>query len=143
MLRKQPAAVSRGGRERITLTVTVRRWSRDRRTVNNACDDAYSKSAEFRLEHLRRATVDKILWRPYSIVVKFDHIRQRLSGGFRPFLLLTSDGREYAVRHPEFVMVGPRSLAVVDDNGIIVTFDPLHIVAIKDMPRKRNGASKR
>ena len=70
-------------------------------------------------------------------------IRLRLSGGFRPFYLLTSDGREYAVRHPEFVMIGPRSLAVVHESGYIVTFDPLHIVAIKDMPAKKNGASKR
>jgi hypothetical protein len=40
-------------------------------------------------------------------------------------------------------MVGPRSLAVVDDKGVIVTFNPLHIVAIKDTPRKRNDASRR
>ncbi len=72
-----------------------------------------------------------------------DHIRERLTGGFRPFLLLTADGREYPVRHPEFVMVGPRSLAVVDENGIIVTFDPWHIVAIKDLRRKSNGSRKR
>lgn len=39
-------------------------------------------------------------------------------------------------------MVGPRSLAVVDATGVIVTLDPLHIVAIKEL-RKRNGASKR
>lgn len=75
--------------------------------------------------------------------MNLQQIRLRLSGGFRPFHLLTSDGREYAVRHPEFVMIGPRSLAVVDESGYIVTFDPLHIVAIRDMPRKKNGAAKR
>ena len=42
-------------------------------------------------------------------------IRQRLSGGgFHPFALRTSDGREYAVRHPEMILVAPRSLALVD-----------------------------
>ena len=70
-------------------------------------------------------------------------IRQRVSGGgFKPFAVRTSDGREYAVRHPEWVLVGPRSLAVLDKDGEIATLDPLHIVAIKDLPPARNGASK-
>jgi len=45
--------------------------------------------------------------------VKLEKIRQRVcGGGFQPFALRTSDGREYAVRHPELVLVAPRSLAV-------------------------------
>jgi len=47
-----------------------------------------------------------------------------------------SDGREYAVRHPEMLLVAPRSLAVVDREGEIVTLDALHIVAIKN-PRAK------
>ena len=70
-------------------------------------------------------------------------IRQRLSGGFRPFSLRTSDGREYAVRHPELVLIGPRALAVLDNDGEIVTLDPLHIVALKDLPAKKNGMGKK
>ncbi len=71
-------------------------------------------------------------------------IRQRISGGgFRPFALRTSDGREYAVRHPEMVLVAPRSLALVDRDGEIVTLDALHIVAIKNLRAKTNGTSKR
>jgi hypothetical protein len=71
-------------------------------------------------------------------------IRQRVSGGgFRPFALRTTDGREYAVRHPELVLVGPRSLAVLDRDGEIVTLDALHVVAIKDLRAKTNGGSKR
>jgi hypothetical protein len=70
-------------------------------------------------------------------------IRQRLSGGgFHPFALRTSDGREYAVRHPEMILVAPRSLALVDRDGEIVTLDPLHIVAIKNLRSKTNGATK-
>jgi hypothetical protein len=73
--------------------------------------------------------------------VNIESVRQRLTGGgFRPFALLTSDGREYAVRHPELVLVGPRSLAVLDADGEIATVDPLHIVAIKDLRAKKNGA---
>jgi hypothetical protein len=71
-------------------------------------------------------------------------IRQRLSGGgFHPFALRTSDGREYAVRHPEMILVAPRSLALVDRDGEIVTLDPLHIVAIKNLRSKTNGATQR
>jgi len=74
--------------------------------------------------------------------MNLQQVRQRLSGGFRPFTLLTSDGHEYAVRHPEFVLVAPHSVGVVTTDGYIVTLDPIHIVAIKDL-RKKNGASKR
>ena len=71
-------------------------------------------------------------------------IRQRLSrGGFHPFTLRTSDGREYAVRHPEMILVAPRSLALVDRDGEIVTLDALHIVAIKNLRARTNGATKR
>jgi hypothetical protein len=70
-------------------------------------------------------------------------VRRRLTGGFRPFSLRTSDGREYAVPHPELVLVGPRSLAVLDADQEIVSLDPLHIVALKDLPRRKNGARKR
>jgi hypothetical protein len=47
-----------------------------------------------------------------------DRIRQRLTGGFRPFCLRTSDGHEYAVLHPELVLIGRHSLAALDaDRG--------------------------
>jgi hypothetical protein len=71
-----------------------------------------------------------------------DQIRRRISGGgFHPFSLRTSDGREYAVRHPEMVLVAPRSIAVVGTDGEIVTIDALHIVAIRNL--KANGRSGR
>ncbi len=69
-----------------------------------------------------------------------ERIRRRLSGGFRPFSLRTSDGHEYEVSHPELVLVGPHSLAVLDADQEIATLDPLHIVAIKDLPRRKNGS---
>ena len=76
--------------------------------------------------------------------MNMERIRLRVSGGgFHPFALRTSDGREYAVRHPEMVLVAPRSLAVVDRDGEIVTLDALHIVAIKNLRARTNGASKR
>jgi hypothetical protein len=67
-------------------------------------------------------------------------IRQRLAPGFRPFALRTSDGREYLVHHPECILIGTRDVGVLDDEGYIVTLDPLHIVGIKNLPPKKNGA---
>jgi hypothetical protein len=70
-------------------------------------------------------------------------IKKRLSGGgFRPFALRTSDGHEYAVQHPEMILIAPESLAVVDDEGEIVTFDALHVVALKNLRPHKNGAAK-
>ena len=76
--------------------------------------------------------------------MNLDRIRQRISGGgFQPFALRTSDAREYTIRHPEMVLVAPRSLAVVDRDGEIVPIDALHIVAIKNLRARANGTSKR
>ena len=75
--------------------------------------------------------------------MNMERVRQRLAGGFRPFCLRTSDGREYAVPYPEFVLIGRNSLAVLDSDREVATLDPLHIVATKDRPRKKNGARRR
>ena len=53
----------------------------------------------------------------------------------------TSYGREYAVRVPKMVLVAPRSLAVVDGDGEIVTIDASHVVALKNFRPKAHGAS--
>ena len=76
--------------------------------------------------------------------MNLETIRQRIAGGgFRPFALRTSNGRQYTVRHPEMVLVAPRSVAVVDRDAEIVTLDALHIVAAKNLRGKANGGSKR
>jgi len=76
--------------------------------------------------------------------MNFERVRQRVSGGgLHPFALRSSDGREYAVRHPEMVLFAARALAVVDREGEIVTLDPLHIVTIRNLRARTNGTSKR
>src|SRR5438067_13706927 len=81
--------------------------------------------------------VDRSCRRRYALSMNVERIRLRVSGGgFHPFALRTSDGREYAVRHPEMLLIAPRSLAVVDPDGEIVTLDALHIVAIKNLRAK-------
>jgi len=76
--------------------------------------------------------------------MNLDEIRHRISGGgFQPFSLCISDGLEYAVRHPEMVLVAPRSVAVVGPDGEIVTLDALHLVALRNLRAKANVASRR
>ena len=76
--------------------------------------------------------------------MNLEQIRHRISGGgFHPFSLRTSGGRQYAVRHPEMALVAPRSITVVGADGEIVTIDALHIVAIRNLKAKTNGSSKR
>lgn len=65
-----------------------------------------------------------------------ERIRKKLSGGFRPFVLRTSDGREYAVPHAEFIMVGKHEVAVLDSEGSIDLLDPLHIVSLNSRPHR-------
>jgi len=72
--------------------------------------------------------------------MSIDKIRKRLTGGFRPFVIRTSDGREFPVPHPEFIAVGKSDVAVVDKSGDINVLEALHIVSIKT-PKSRDGAA--
>jgi hypothetical protein len=71
--------------------------------------------------------------------MNLDLIRKKLSGGFQPFVIRTSDGREFKVPHPEFIMVGKYAVAVVDADGDIDTIAALHIASIKDLTGRRGG----
>ena len=79
---------------------------------------------------------------PYILAMNLDKIRERFVGEFRPFSLRTSDGREYAIRHPQALMYGPRGVVVLDRDGAFVILDAIHVVALKDLRAKRNGGSR-
>ena len=67
-------------------------------------------------------------------------LKKRLGGGFRPFAIRTTDGQEFVIPHPEFILIGKYSIAVVDKQGFINHLDPLHIVSARELSR-RNGGS--
>ena len=59
---------------------------------------------------------------------------------FQPFTLRLADGRHETVKHPEFVAVGTRIVAVVREDNSVTTIEPLLIVSLdKDPPRKKGG----
>lgn len=69
--------------------------------------------------------------------MNLETLRKRLRNGFRPFVIRTSDGREYRVPHPEFILITQRVIVVADDDGDPISLDPLHIVGVKDMDKGR------
>ncbi len=65
-----------------------------------------------------------------------DLIRQQLVGQ-GPFLIRTSDGKQFTVPHAEFVLIGRHNIVVEDANGLLDIIDPLHVVSIRPSPRRK------
>jgi hypothetical protein len=67
-------------------------------------------------------------------------LKKRVSGGgFRPFAFRTTDGQEFEVPHPEFILIGKYTIAIRDKQGFINNIDPLHIVSARDLTRRNGG----
>lgn len=70
-----------------------------------------------------------------------DAIRARVrQQPFQPFKILTSDGQQYEVRHPDLILVGRREITVgATSNADATTYEHLnrialmHITAINDL----------
>jgi len=73
-------------------------------------------------------------------IVNVRELKKRLTGGFRPFAIRTTDGQEFNIPHPEFILIGKYSVVVLDKQGFINILDPLHIVSARELSR-RNGGS--
>jgi len=77
--------------------------------------------------------------------MNLDRLRERLTGGFRPFAIETSGGKRYKVPHPEFVAIGRGVVVVLGSNDCVNTIDALHIVGLDDLPlqskRRRPGSA--
>jgi hypothetical protein len=76
------------------------------------------------------------------LVMNVEHIRRRLSGGFKPFALVTSSGDKFVVPHPEFIMLHPRTVVVMDKDGYAAVLDPPHVVGLQDVRGVENGRQK-
>jgi len=65
-----------------------------------------------------------------------DLIREHLTSRERA-IIRTSDGRQYAVAHSEFVLIGRHNVVVEHPNGYLDIIDPLHIVSIRPALRRK------
>ncbi len=59
-----------------------------------------------------------------------------MRGGFRPFVLHLSDGREFEIAHPEFILVGKSIVVVLREDDLTETLDAAHIVSVEDAKPK-------
>ena len=52
---------------------------------------------------------------------------------FVPFLIKTSDGKQYRVRHPDYVSISPKGgrVSVFPDEDNVTILSALHIVAVE------------
>ncbi len=65
-----------------------------------------------------------------------DQIRQQLTSRAGA-VIRTSDGRQYAVAHSDFVLIGRHNVVVEHPNGYLDIIDPLHIVSIRPALRRK------
>lgn len=65
-----------------------------------------------------------------------DLIRHQLRGQ-KPLVIRTSDGKQFPVPHPEFVLVGRHNIVVESETGLLDIIDPLHIVSIRPGSRRK------
>ena len=65
--------------------------------------------------------------------MSLEEIRRRLENGFHPFVIRTSDGKEFPVPHREFIMLTRRSVVVADNEGFVDILDPLHISSVHEL----------
>lgn len=63
-------------------------------------------------------------------------IRQQLVGQ-GPLIIRTSDGKEFQVPHPEFVLIGRHNIVIEDNKGLLDIIDPLHVVSIRPGTRRK------
>lgn len=65
-----------------------------------------------------------------------DAIRKQLVGP-GPFIIRTSDGKEFTAQHGEFVGITRHYMIVEDENGGVDMVDPMHVVSIRPVRKRR------
>ena len=68
-----------------------------------------------------------------------DEIRKSINAEpFVPFLIKTSDGKQYRVKHPDYVAISPKGgrITVFADEEVSTTLSALHIVAVEPQLRR-------
>jgi hypothetical protein len=65
-------------------------------------------------------------------------IKENLRGA-NAYVIRTSDGKEYPVPHPDFVLIGNYNLVVEGKKGGIIVIDPDHVVAIQRVNKRHRS----
>ena len=68
-----------------------------------------------------------------------DEVRKLMNAEpFVPFLVKTSDGKQYRVKHPDYVAISPKGgwTTFFADEEVSTTLSALHIVAVEPQLRR-------
>ena len=68
-----------------------------------------------------------------------DEVRKLMNAEpFVPFLIKTSDGKQYRVKHPDYVAISPKGgrITVFADEEVSTTLSALHMVAVEPQLRR-------
>ena len=63
---------------------------------------------------------------------------KKQTSGAGPFIIRTSDGKEYHAPHSEFIGFTRHYMMVEDANGVLDIIDPMHVVAIRPVSKRRS-----
>jgi hypothetical protein len=58
-----------------------------------------------------------------------------------PFLIRTSDGKQYSVPHGEFVGFTKHYVMIEDASGVLDIVDPVHVVSVRPVAKRRARAA--
>ena len=76
-------------------------------------------------------------------LMNIELIRERVHSSVEPFLLRLSDGRTIKVPHPDFIIVGKKSVIVAGDHDLPKSIDPLHVVSMEEIPSRKGKRNLR
>ena len=68
-----------------------------------------------------------------------DEVRKMMyAEPFVPFMIKTSDGKQYRVKHPDYLAISPKGgrVTVFADEEASTTLSALHMVAVEALPRR-------
>jgi hypothetical protein len=68
-----------------------------------------------------------------------DEVRRLMNAEpFVPFFVRISDGKQYRVKHPDYVAISPKGgrVSLYDDEETTTTLSALHIVGVEALPTR-------
>ena len=71
-----------------------------------------------------------------------DEVRKLMNAEpFAPFFVKTSDGKQYRVKHPDYVAISPKGgrITLYDDEETTTTLSALHIVGVELQRARSRG----
>ena len=66
---------------------------------------------------------------------------KKQTSGPGPFIIRTSDGKQYQTPHGEFIGFTRHYMFIEDEKGGVDIVDPLHVVAIRPVRKRRTRAA--